>query len=246
VDLASSIISYKTLYNLHCAIIPKADEETLYPAGVVSKALKNVAFQDEGLIQYKAEVMLRIFEERIKPLINGHAKAMIVTSSRLAGLRYFEIIKDKLKEREGADYKVLYAFSDFIHPETNQSITEIQVNGLRPGEFIEDRFAAFAEYVSPQLIKQGSVSELMKQMRQTSVVKASVQYKGGVAISGKIKLKKGRKGGGGPPPKKVSVQDIETTQRLQQAGEIMGITVLDHIIFNGTDYFSFLKSGIGL
>ncbi len=42
-----------------------------------------------------------------------------------------------------------------------------------------------------------------------------------------------------------SEQDIETTQRLRQAGEIMGITVLDHVIFNSTDYFSFLESGIG-
>ncbi len=42
-----------------------------------------------------------------------------------------------------------------------------------------------------------------------------------------------------------SEQDIETTQRLRQAGEIMGITVLDHIIFNGTEYFSFLENDIG-
>jgi len=42
-----------------------------------------------------------------------------------------------------------------------------------------------------------------------------------------------------------SEQDIETTQRLRQAGEIMGITVLDHIIFNGTGHFSFLESDIG-
>jgi len=42
-----------------------------------------------------------------------------------------------------------------------------------------------------------------------------------------------------------SEQDIETTQRLRQAGEIMGITVLDHIIFNSTEYFSFLESDIG-
>lgn len=41
-----------------------------------------------------------------------------------------------------------------------------------------------------------------------------------------------------------SEQDIETTQRLQQAGKIMGITVLDHIIFNSTEYFSFLESDI--
>ena len=139
VDVATGIISYKTLYNLHCPVVPKPDEEKLYPKGVVSKALKNVAFQDEGLIQYKAEVMLRIFEEKIKPLIGGRAKAMIVATSRVAGLRYFQLLKDKLKERN-CDYKVLYAFSDFVHPETNEQITEYSVNGLRPGEPIEDRF----------------------------------------------------------------------------------------------------------
>ena len=120
VDVAASIISYRTLYNLHCPIVPKPDEENLYPKGVVAKALQNVAFQDDGLIQYKAEVMLRIFEDNVKPLIGGRAKAMIVATSRVAGLRYFNIIKEKLKER-GSDYKVLYGFSDFVHPETNEA-----------------------------------------------------------------------------------------------------------------------------
>ena len=139
VDVAASIISYKTLYNLHCPVVPKADEEKLYPAGVVAKALKNVAFQDDGLIQYKAEVMLRIFEADVMQLIGGRAKAMIVTSSRVAGLRYFGIIQEKLKER-GAAYQALYAFSDFTHPKINEAISEHAVNGLSDGELIEDRF----------------------------------------------------------------------------------------------------------
>ena len=45
-------------------------------------------------------------------------------------------------------------------------------------------FVAFAEYVGPQLIKQGSVSELMKQIRQTEVVKAAVEYQGEVRSAG--------------------------------------------------------------
>ncbi len=139
VDVAASIISYKTLYHLHCPIVPKPDEEKLYPKGVVAKALQNVAFQDDGLIQYKAEVMLRIFEENVRPLIGGRAKAMIVATSRVAGLRYFNIIKEKLKERN-ADYKVLYAFSDFVHAETNEAISEHAVNELKDGELIENRF----------------------------------------------------------------------------------------------------------
>lgn len=138
-DVAQSIISYKTLYHLHCPIIPPPDEEKLYPPGVVAKALKNVAFQDSELIQYKAEVMLRMFEEQVKPLIEGRAKAMIVTTSRIAGLEYFRVIQRKLKERD-ADYKALYAFSDFVHPDNNEIFTEHAVNGLNDGELIEDRF----------------------------------------------------------------------------------------------------------
>ncbi|MEM8782207.1 MAG: DEAD/DEAH box helicase family protein, partial [Planctomycetota bacterium] len=139
VDVAQSIVSYKTLYHLDCPVIPLAEQETLYPPGVVAKALKNVAFQDDELIQYKAEVMLRLFEERVKHRIGGRAKAMIVATSRVAGLAYFNVIRQKLKER-GADYKALFAFSDFVHPVTEQPHTEAAENGLIDGELIEDRF----------------------------------------------------------------------------------------------------------
>ena len=139
VDVAQSIISYKTLYNLHCPIIPPPEEEKLYPPGIVAKALKNIAYQDSELIQYKAEVMLRIFEEQVSFLLEGRSKAMIVSTSRLAGLEYHRVIQKKLEER-GADYKVLYAFSDFVHPDTNKIISEHAVNGLKDGELIEDRF----------------------------------------------------------------------------------------------------------
>lgn len=381
VDVAASIISYKTLYHLHCLIVPKPDEEKLYPKWVVSKALKNVAFQDDGLIQYKAELMLRLFEEKVMNLINGRAKAMIVATSRVAGFRYFQIVKEKIRER-GANYKVLYAFSDFVHPQTNEAIREHALNELDENEAIEDRFkgddyrlmvvankfqtgfdqpllaamfldkpvfdrnavqtvsrlnrkregkedvvvvdftnnareilkafakyrkgklpfppeepdkesclkllakildaavfnkadakslvallaegndakvqffvnglrvrfqtkikapeerknfvyllerfvksyhfltcfftypaevkefAVFAEYVAPQLIKLGGVSDLMKQIRQTEVVKAAVQYQGEVRSGGPVKLRTGKGRAGGPPPSKVTVQGM--------------------------------------
>jgi type I restriction enzyme R subunit len=389
VDVAASIISYKTLYHLRCHFVPPPEEEEkVYPKGVVAKALKTVAFQDDGLIQYKAEVMLRIFEAEVMPLIGGRAKAMIVTSSRVAGLRYFEIIREKLKER-GGKYKALYAFSDFTDPKTNAEIHEHAVNELKDGELIEERFegddyrlmivankfqtgfdqpllagmfldkpvvdrnavqtvsrlnrchegkeevvvvdftnnaaailkafqkyrkgtpfapeepdeklclklyaeilaagvftakdavdfakliatgtdaqvqffinalrtrfqakiadaeerkafgyllarfvkvfhfltsfftfaaelkqfATFADYVGPQLIKQGSVSDLMKQIRQTEVTRAAVEYQGVTTSTGPVKLKpgKGRKGAGAPI-KKISVQDMIAEIRAQ-------------------------------
>ena len=40
-----------------------------------------------------------------------------------------------------------------------------------------------------------------------------------------------------------SVSDVEVTKQLKAAGDVMGITLLDHIIFNRTEYYSFLEAG---
>jgi type I site-specific restriction-modification system R (restriction) subunit len=49
--LAAQIISYETLYHLHSPLVPNTDEEEkIYPKGIVSKLLKQVAFEDDGLI----------------------------------------------------------------------------------------------------------------------------------------------------------------------------------------------------
>ena len=40
-----------------------------------------------------------------------------------------------------------------------------------------------------------------------------------------------------------SASDEDVTLQLKRAGEIMGIHLLDHIIFNRTAYFSFLETG---
>ena len=46
---------------------------------------------------------------------------------------------------------------------------------------------------------------------------------------------------GDPAP---SREDRECTNRLAQAAKILGIRVLDHIIFGETDYFSFADAGL--
>ncbi len=41
-----------------------------------------------------------------------------------------------------------------------------------------------------------------------------------------------------------SPSDIDITTQLKAAGAIVGIDMLDHVIFNRSDYFSFLEKGI--
>ena len=45
---------------------------------------------------------------------------------------------------------------------------------------------------------------------------------------------------GDPTP---SVDDVALTERMQQAGSLMGIEILDHVILADTRYFSFKESG---
>jgi DNA repair protein RadC len=40
-----------------------------------------------------------------------------------------------------------------------------------------------------------------------------------------------------------SEHDLDITHQLRKAGEIMGIELLDHIVFNRNSYYSFLESG---
>lgn len=43
---------------------------------------------------------------------------------------------------------------------------------------------------------------------------------------------------------KPSEEDVDVTRRLQKAGEILKINVLDHIIVSGRKYYSFVENGI--
>ena len=40
-----------------------------------------------------------------------------------------------------------------------------------------------------------------------------------------------------------SSEDYEITKRIKEAGEIIGISLLDHIVFSHTGYYSFLEEG---
>ncbi len=139
-DVAQNIISYETLYNLRLRV-PLPDEKD-FPIGTVSKALKNIAFENEDIIQYKSEVITNLFEARVAQTVGGKGKAMVVTSSRASGYMYYKTIKTILEEKE-LPFKVLYAFSDFTDKTSGKKIEEVRLNKLdteHGGSKIEDVF----------------------------------------------------------------------------------------------------------
>ncbi|MEM8782524.1 MAG: type I restriction endonuclease subunit R, partial [Planctomycetota bacterium] len=72
-----------------------------------------------------------------------------------------------------------------------------------------DTFATFCEFIETQLIKSGSVSDLMKQIRATVVEKAAVTSEGEVQMPANLRKPRPRKGGGGGSAiPKVSLRDM--------------------------------------
>ncbi len=138
-DVAQNIVSYETLYHLKSkTLIPDEDS---YPAGIVHKALQNVAYRDPELIQYKSEVILKYFDDKIKDSLHGTGKVMVVASSRPAGLLYYQALKEKIEKRN-LPFKILFAFSDFTDQNGNEIKEETinELNTVHGGEKIEDVF----------------------------------------------------------------------------------------------------------
>jgi type I restriction enzyme R subunit len=88
----------------------------------------NYADLHEDGISKKAEMMVEHFRSQIKPMIDGKAKAMIVTKSRLHAVRYYKAIKEYLTLK-GYPERALVAFSGEINGETEgmlNGVTEAQ------------------------------------------------------------------------------------------------------------------------
>lgn len=130
-DVADNIISYKTLYHLNTTWVKPDDK--LYPEGLITKLLRDIAYEDESVIQYKSTVIVEHFENEVKGLLEGRAKAMVVASSRQAGYNYYLAIKSII-EKKNLGYKIIFAFTDFIEKVSKEPLTEAKVNNLELSE----------------------------------------------------------------------------------------------------------------
>ena len=88
-------------------------------------------------ISQKVEVIVEHFRANIRKLLNGHAKAMVVTSSRQEAVRYQLAVKTYVQQMGYADVHPLVAFSGSVLPDEviadevteNSSLLNAGLNG---------------------------------------------------------------------------------------------------------------------
>ncbi len=137
-DVLLNYTTYKTFYKLNKAI---EDDPLLNKKKANSAIGRFVSLHPHNLTQ-KTEVMIEHFRQVTMKKIGGHAKAMVVTGSRLHALRYYLEFKKYIKEKKYANIKPLVAFSGVVRDADSgfpEGVTEPQLNGFGEKE-LRERF----------------------------------------------------------------------------------------------------------
>lgn len=82
-------------------------------------------------IGQKVEIIVEHFRANVSHLLDGRAKAMVVTDSRQAAVRY-KLETDKYLSQRGYGYKSIVAFSDKIN-DADYALTDASEGTLNPG-----------------------------------------------------------------------------------------------------------------
>ncbi|EGO2747938.1 type I restriction enzyme, R subunit [Enterococcus sp. DIV2416] len=132
-DVLQNYTTYKTYYN----IISASDEKVL-KSEATKKIGRFVSLHPHSIAQ-KVEVIVEHFRERTQHKLDGRAKAMLVTSSRLHAVRYKLAMDDYIKRRHYKDMETLVAFSGKVEDGNDTPYTESNMNGFSENE-LPDKF----------------------------------------------------------------------------------------------------------
>lgn len=138
-DVLQNYTSYNVAYKLaHKS--PNADEE-VDSKKAAAKLAKWVRFHPYNIAR-KVQVIIEHFNSHIKHLLDGNAKAMVVTSSRLEAVRYKLAFEKYVKEKDYKGINAMVAFSGEVNdPDIPDSaFTE---TGMNPGLKGRDMRKAF-------------------------------------------------------------------------------------------------------
>ncbi len=127
-DVLQNYMTYSTFYKL----VKKTNEDPEFEAGKGIKELIRFETLHPTNISQKTAIIIEQFLNTTAYKINGRAKAMVVTPSRLHAVKYINAFKEYIKKISMEDkIKVLVAFSgEVFDPDTNETYTEASINKI--------------------------------------------------------------------------------------------------------------------
>ncbi len=112
-DVLVNYVTYDTAWRI---AHPEEDDEEVDSKKARLKLARWVRLHPYNISQ-KVEVIVEHFRENIRHLLNGQAKAMVVTSSRQEAVRYQLAVQKYVKDKQYDDVHALVAFSGSVPPD---------------------------------------------------------------------------------------------------------------------------------
>lgn len=131
------VLQNYTTYRQYYKIAKKIEGDPEYDKAKGARAVSRFESLHPHNIAQKTAIIIEHFREVTKNKIDGKAKAMVVTASRLHAVRYLFEFRRYIQEHNYTDLDVLVAFSGSIEDE-GQEWTEEKINKTKDGEVIKE------------------------------------------------------------------------------------------------------------
>lgn len=132
-DVLQNYMTYET-----CFKIAKTTEDNPdLPASRAAKVIRKYQELHPYNISQKAQIIVETFLSTTCTKIGGRGKMMVVTSSRLAAVRYYHEVKRYIQEKQYDNVDVLVAFSGAVQ-DGDEEYTEPKLNVRSDGSHIKE------------------------------------------------------------------------------------------------------------
>lgn len=131
-DVLQNYVTYKTYFELNKTIEDDPELETI---AAKRKIAKYIELHDTNIAQ-KVEIIIEHFRNNIMKELGGKAKAMVITSSRQAAVKYRNEFEAYISKHGYTGIRALVAFSGKVSLDGHE-YTEAVMNGIREEDLPE-------------------------------------------------------------------------------------------------------------
>jgi len=138
-DVLQNYITYDTYYKLNKEI---EDDPNCKTSDAKRQIARFIELHETNIHQ-RIEIIVEHFRNNVMHELEGKAKAMVITPSREAAVKYYQAFKNYIAKMNYTDVQPLVAFSNKVSID-DKEYTEVSINGFSeeklPNEFDKDNY----------------------------------------------------------------------------------------------------------
>ena len=132
-DVLQNYMTYNTCFRIAKNMADNPD----VPSSRAAKVIRKFEELHPYNISQKAQIIVETFRETTRHKIGGRGKMMVVTSSRLAAVRYYHEVKRYIEEHNYPNIEILAAFSGAVK-DGEEEWTESRINVRKDGTHVSE------------------------------------------------------------------------------------------------------------